>query len=113
MGGGNDATGIYVNLSIELKGWVATTPKVYTIKVQTNRYTRRTTPLAAIIDQMTDIFCFVDDFLKAHTGLAHWRTSHNAKVAEIVGYNKAETAQLQSAPLWHRFGLTNSILRLT
>jgi hypothetical protein len=27
---------------------------------------------------MTDIYCFVDDFLKAHTGLAHWRCSPNA-----------------------------------
>jgi transposase len=27
---------------------------------------------------MTDIYCFVDDFLKAHTGLAHWRRSPNS-----------------------------------
>jgi hypothetical protein len=27
---------------------------------------------------MTDIYCFVDDFLKAHTGLAGWRSSPNA-----------------------------------
>jgi len=34
--------------------------------------------LPSIIDQMTDIYCFVDDFLKAHTGLAGWRCSPNA-----------------------------------
>jgi hypothetical protein len=34
-------------------------------------------------------------------------------VARIVEYDKAETAQLQSAPLWHCFGLSNSILRFT
>jgi hypothetical protein len=27
---------------------------------------------------MTDIYCFVDDFLKAHDGLANWRCSPNA-----------------------------------
>src|SRR2546423_14557658 len=27
---------------------------------------------------MTDIYCFVDDFLKAHADLAHWRRSPNA-----------------------------------
>jgi hypothetical protein len=27
---------------------------------------------------MTEIYCFVDDFLKAHTGLADWRCSPNA-----------------------------------
>src|SRR5215475_8551763 len=30
---------------------------------------------------MTEIYCFVDDYLKAHTGLAHWRRSPNAKPA--------------------------------
>jgi hypothetical protein len=34
--------------------------------------------LPSIIDQMTDIYCFVDDFLKAHSGLADWRCSPNA-----------------------------------
>ena len=34
--------------------------------------------MPSIIDQMTDIYCFVDDFLKAHAGLAHWRRSPNA-----------------------------------
>jgi len=37
--------------------------------------------LPSIIDQMTDIYCFVDDFLKAHAGLAHWRRSPNAMPA--------------------------------
>jgi len=37
--------------------------------------------LPSIIDQMTDIYCFVDDFLKAHTGLAHWRRSPHATPA--------------------------------
>ena len=34
--------------------------------------------MPSIIDQMTDIYCFADDFLKAHSGLAHWRRSPNA-----------------------------------
>ena len=34
--------------------------------------------MASIIDQMTEIYVFVDDFLKAHTRLAHWRNSPNA-----------------------------------
>lgn len=34
--------------------------------------------MPTIIDQMTDIYCFVDDFLKAHTGLAGWRCSPNS-----------------------------------
>lgn len=34
--------------------------------------------MPSIIDQMTDIYCFVDDFFKAHAGLAHWRGSPNA-----------------------------------
>jgi Transposase DDE domain len=33
--------------------------------------------LASIINQMTEIYCFVDDFLKEHTSLAHWRRSPN------------------------------------
>lgn len=34
--------------------------------------------MASIIDQMTDTYVFVDDFLKANKGLAHWRNSPNA-----------------------------------
>lgn len=37
--------------------------------------------MPSIIDQMTEIYCFVDDFLKAHAGLAHWRRSPNATPA--------------------------------
>lgn len=37
--------------------------------------------MATIIDQMTEIYCFVDDFLKAHTQLAHWRRSPNHQPA--------------------------------
>lgn len=37
--------------------------------------------MASIIDQMTQTYVFVDDFLKAHTGLAHWRTSPNSDPA--------------------------------
>lgn len=33
--------------------------------------------MASIIDQMTEIYCFVDDFFKAHTPLALWRRSPN------------------------------------
>lgn len=29
--------------------------------------------------QMTEIYCFVDDFLKTHPGLAHWRRSPHAQ----------------------------------
>lgn len=35
--------------------------------------------MTTIIDQMTEIFCFVDDYLLAHPQLAHWRQSPNAK----------------------------------
>lgn len=37
--------------------------------------------MPSIIDQMTDIYCFVDDFLKNHSGLADWRRSPNASPA--------------------------------
>ncbi len=37
--------------------------------------------MASIIDQMTQIYCFVDDFFKAHAGLAQWRRSPNAQPA--------------------------------
>jgi hypothetical protein len=30
---------------------------------------------------MTEIYCFVDDFFKAHAGLAHWRRSSHAQPA--------------------------------
>lgn len=33
--------------------------------------------MTSIIDHMTHIFCFVDDFFKAHTSLANWRRSPN------------------------------------
>ena len=35
--------------------------------------------MPSIIDQMTEIYCFVDDFLKVHIGLAGWRRSPNPK----------------------------------
>lgn len=34
--------------------------------------------MASIIDQMTETYVFVDDFLKANKGLAKWRNSPNA-----------------------------------
>lgn len=34
--------------------------------------------MATIIDQMTDLYCFIDDYLKAHPHLAGWRHSPNA-----------------------------------
>jgi hypothetical protein len=37
--------------------------------------------VATIIDQMTEIYCFVDDYLKAHSQLAQWRRSHNHQPA--------------------------------
>ena len=33
--------------------------------------------MTSIIDHMTSIYCFVDDFFKAHNSLAHWRRSPN------------------------------------
>ena len=33
---------------------------------------------ASVEHQMTEIYCFVDDFLKIHPGLAHWRRSPHA-----------------------------------
>ncbi len=35
--------------------------------------------MATIIDQMTEIYVFTDDYLKAHPVLAAWRRSHNAQ----------------------------------
>ena len=35
--------------------------------------------MAPIIDQMTQTYVFVDDFLKSHVGLAHWRSSPNCR----------------------------------
>lgn len=35
--------------------------------------------MATIIDQMTQTFCFVDDFLKAHPQLRLWRSSNNSQ----------------------------------
>jgi hypothetical protein len=37
--------------------------------------------LASIIDYMANLYCFVDDFFKAHSDLAHWRRSPNAAPA--------------------------------
>lgn len=37
--------------------------------------------MASIIDQMTQIYCFADDFFKAHTTVAHWRRSPNREPA--------------------------------
>jgi transposase len=37
--------------------------------------------LASIIDQMTKIYCFVDDFFKTNAALAHWRRSPHAQPA--------------------------------
>jgi len=34
---------------------------------------------ASVEHQMTEIYCFVDDFLKPHPGLAHWRRSPPAQ----------------------------------
>jgi len=34
--------------------------------------------MQSITDQMTIVYCFVDDFLKAHPGPTKWRTSNNA-----------------------------------
>lgn len=33
----------------------------------------------SIIDQLTDIYCFLDDFLKSHPELAQWRQSNNTE----------------------------------
>jgi hypothetical protein len=34
---------------------------------------------ASIEHQMTEIYCFVDDFLKTHPAMAHWRRSPHAQ----------------------------------
>jgi IS5 family transposase len=36
---------------------------------------RGTTPLSSILDQLTELYAFVDDFLAAHPDLRHWRQS--------------------------------------
>src|SRR3954463_10452085 len=36
---------------------------------------RGTTPMSSIIDQLTELYVFVDDFLTAHPVLAQWRQS--------------------------------------
>jgi IS5 family transposase len=36
---------------------------------------RDTTPLSSILDQLTELYTFVDDFLAAHPDLRHWRQS--------------------------------------
>ena len=39
---------------------------------------RGTTPLSSIVDQLTELYVFVDDFLTTHPDLAQWRQSpHN------------------------------------
>jgi Transposase DDE domain len=38
-------------------------------------YERGTTPLSSIIDQLTELYAFVDDFLATHPDLLHWRQS--------------------------------------
>jgi hypothetical protein len=42
---------------------------------------RRTTTVCSIEYQMTEIYCFIDDYLKAHSRRAGWRRSPNAKPA--------------------------------
>lgn len=37
--------------------------------------------MPSIIDHMTEIYCFVDDFFKTHVALAHWRRSPNHQPA--------------------------------
>src|SRR3982751_6806000 len=36
---------------------------------------RGTTPLSSIVDQLTELYTFVDDFLVAHPNLLCWRQS--------------------------------------
>jgi transposase len=36
-------------------------------------------PMTSIADQMLVVYCFVDDFLKAHPGQTSWRASNNAR----------------------------------
>ena len=33
----------------------------------------------SVIDQLIEIYCFIDDFLKAHPQWAHWRRSNNSE----------------------------------
>lgn len=36
---------------------------------------RGTTPMSSLVDQLTELYVFVDDFLAAHPNLLHWRQS--------------------------------------
>jgi IS5 family transposase len=38
-----------------------------------------TTPLPSIVDQLTELYAFVDDFLATHPNLLHWRQSPHAR----------------------------------
>lgn len=53
--------------------------------------------MANIIDQMTDLYCFIDDYLKAHPQRAGWRSSPNCRPA----FTDAEviTIALMQSPL--------------
>lgn len=53
--------------------------------------------MTSIIDQMTQIYCFVDDYLKAHPRRASWRSSPNCRPA----FTDAEviTIALMQSPL--------------
>lgn len=53
--------------------------------------------MITIIDQMTEIYCFIDDYLKAHPHRAGWRSSPNSNPA----FTDAEviTVALMQSPL--------------
>lgn len=57
--------------------------------------------MPSIIDQMTEIYCFVDDFFKTHASLAHWRCSHNYQHA----FTDAEVITI--ALMQSRFGVAS------
>lgn len=57
--------------------------------------------MPSIIDQMTEIYCFVDDFFKTHASLAHWRCSPNYQHA----FTDAEVITI--ALMQSRFGVAS------
>jgi hypothetical protein len=59
-------------------------------------------PMPSIIDQLTEIYMFIDDHLKQHPEKAQWRGSNNDEPAfsdaEVLMYrvNKVVTEQIKS-----------------
>jgi IS5 family transposase len=57
-------------------------------------YDRGTTPLSSIVDPLTELYTFVDDFLATHPNLLHWRQSPH----EIPSFADSEVLTLALLP---------------